>query len=446
MNYKQTLEYLYACLPMFHRVGAAAYKADLNNTIALCDLLGNPQNHFPTIHIAGTNGKGSVSHTLASILQCSGLKTGLYTSPHLKDFRERIRIDGKMIGKRYVSSFITRYQKEFEAIRPSFFELTVGMAFQYFREQKVDIAVIETGLGGRLDSTNIIRPLLSVITNISYDHQHLLGETLQQIAFEKAGIIKPDIPVVIGETQPGISSIFEERSRELKAPLVFADQHFSAVKCCAAEDTLQPGVASRSLLLEKSRAVLTMDIFHEGKLLLQKVESPLPGWYQLKNTVTVAAAWNLLKSTGFRLTTDHLRKGIEQVIVNTGLAGRWQWLGTHPPTLCDTGHNESGLNAVTAQLKDLPYENLHWVLGVVNDKDLGKILPLLPVNATWYFCKPAIPRGLEATILQEKALQAGLRGSVYPSVKKALQAARKAASDRDLVFVGGSTFVVAEVI
>ncbi|MCK9203727.1 MAG: bifunctional folylpolyglutamate synthase/dihydrofolate synthase [Bacteroidales bacterium] len=436
MNYSQTIEYMYAQLPMFHRVGASAYKADLNNTIALCNLLGNPQEAFTTIHIAGTNGKGSVSNMIASILQTKGLKTGLYTSPHLKDFRERIRINGKMIDKRYVSRFISRYQSSFESIHPSFFELTMAMAFQYFKDQKTDIAVIETGLGGRLDSTNIITPLLTAITNVSFDHMQFLGDTLEKIAIEKAGIIKPSIPVVIGETQPEIKTVFQEKAKDCNAPILFADELFNVIDLTKVNPSL-PENYLPSLMLEINR---------DGKRCIPILSSPLTGWYQRKNIVTVMAVCETMNSFGFGLTYPIIRNGIENVIKNTGFAGRWQVLGNKPLTLCDTGHNEGGLREVVAQLAVTPHQKLHWVFGVVNDKDLNHILKLLPPEATYYFCKPDIPRGLNAEILMGKAHAAGLKGQIYPSVKAALKAARQQASPEDLVFVGGSTFVVAEVI
>ena len=431
MTYQQTLDYLYARLPMYHRVGAQAYKANLDNTISLCGLLGNPHNSFRSIHVTGTNGKGSVSHMLASILQTAGFRTGLYTSPHLKDFRERIRVNGKMIHKSYVTSFIQKYREQFESIRPSFFELTVCLAFEYFREQQVEEAVVEVGLGGRLDSTNIITPVLSVITNVSFDHMQFLGESLKQIAVEKAGIIKPGIPVVIGETQEDINFVFQQKAVECKSKILHADQHFRA-------DNFK--------MKGKQASRQSMDIFNDGLPYMAQLVSPLAGLYQRKNILTVLGVCEQLNKQGFWLSASRIRNGIKDVIKNTGLAGRWQTLSLAPLTICDTGHNESGLKEVIAQIATIPYRHLHFVIGVVNDKHLAPILQLLPKNATYYFCKPDIPRGLDENELQKHAREAGMKGACYPSVNAALKAARGNAFENDLVFVGGSTFVVAEVV
>jgi dihydrofolate synthase/folylpolyglutamate synthase len=431
MNYQETLDYMFASLPMFHRVGAAAYKADLSNTIRICSLLGNPQQHFKTIHIAGTNGKGSVSHMLASILQQKGLKTGLYTSPHLKDFRERIRVNGRMIGKTEVTRFIQRHKGDFERIHPSFFEMTVGMAFQHFREQKVDIAVIETGLGGRLDSTNIIHPMLSVITNVSFDHMQFLGDSLVKIAAEKAGIIKPGVPALVGETQPETCNVFTSQAAGAGTTLRFAD---ASLKAANVAFTGPP------------QNLISLDIFRNGKPWLAGITSPLAGQYQLKNIVTVAAACEELRLAGIPVTDNEIRSGIAEVIVHTGLAGRWQVLSLQPLTICDTGHNEGGLREVLQQIDATPHDTLHFVFGLVNDKAVSHLLAMLPARGRYYFCKADIPRGMDAHELQEKAAAAGLHGAVFPSVKAALKAARQNAGSNDLVFVGGSTFVVAEVV
>ncbi|MCX6268425.1 MAG: bifunctional folylpolyglutamate synthase/dihydrofolate synthase [Bacteroidetes bacterium] len=431
MTYQQTLDYLYARLPIYHRVGVSAYKANLDNTIGLCDLLDNPQHSFKSIHITGTNGKGSVSHMLASILQTAGFRTGLYTSPHLKDFRERIRVNGKISSKRYISSFIHKYRSHFEPLQPSFFELTVGMAFDYFREQQVDVAVVEVGLGGRLDSTNIIKPLLSVITNVSFDHMQLLGDTLEKIAIEKAGIVKPGIPVVIGETQPEIQTIFRQKASACDSDIFFADQHYRI-------DNFK--------LKGKLANYRTMDIFRDGISVLMQLKTPLAGQYQRKNITTVMGACELLNKQGVELSSAVIRSGIKDVIKNTGLKGRWQILNRNPLTICDTGHNESGLKEVLAQIEQTPHKNLHIVFGVVNDKQLAPILKLLPGNATYYFCKPDIPRGLDAADLQHQAHAAGLQGACYSSVRAAMTVAQMMADEDDLVFVGGSTFVVAEVV
>ncbi len=431
IGYQETLDYLYAQLPMYQRIGVAAYKADLENTIALCNLLGNPQNFFPTVHVAGTNGKGSVSHMLASILQACGLKTGLYTSPHLKDFRERIRVNGQMVGEDEVTGFVNRYRSDFEVIRPSFFEMTVGLTFDYFRRQKVDIAVIEVGLGGRLDSTNIITPLLSVITNISFDHMQLLGDTLEKIAAEKAGIIKRDVPVLIGETQPGIDSVFIRTAMAKGNRITFADKLFHAKNI--QHTTNHP-------------KQLVMDICRQDVPFLKRLVSPLAGNYQQKNIITAIAACEQLNGEGLQISPSSIRAGIRDVTINTGLAGRWQLLGTDPLTICDTGHNEAGIGEVLQQIDQTPHQRLHFVFGVVNDKSITAILKLLPKDATYYFCKADIPRGLDAAELQSLARTEGMEGDHYNSVKTALEAARSAASPEDLVFVGGSTFIVAEVV
>jgi dihydrofolate synthase/folylpolyglutamate synthase len=431
MTYLQTLDYLFAQLPMYHRVGAQAYKADLGNTIALCELLNNPQDSFRSVHITGTNGKGSVSHMLASILQTAGFRTGLYTSPHLKDFRERIRVNGKMIKKRFVTRFVQKYREQFEPIQPSFFELTVGMAFEYFREQQVEIAVVEVGLGGRLDSTNILTPIVSVITNVSFDHMQFLGDSLEKIAAEKAGIIKPGIPVVIGETQKEVKHVFLQKAASCQSGINFADEHFRI-------DNFK--------LKEENAGQRSMDIYHHGNPFIKGLISPLAGSYQQKNILTVMGLCEQLNKQGFDLSPSIIRTGINEVIKNTGLAGRWQILGLKPLTICDTGHNEGGLREVLSQIASTPHHHLHFVFGVVNDKHLAPILGMLPPNATYYFCKPGIPRGLDSADLQQQANGAGLQGAGYASVKTALTAAQLAAGENDLVFVGGSTFVVAEVV
>jgi len=412
MNYRETLSWLFNQLPMYQRIGASAYKATLDNTVALCNLLGNPQNQFDSIHVAGTNGKGSVSHMLASILQEHGLKTGLYTSPHLKDFRERIRVNGLMIPKRKVTAFIRKYKDAFEQIQPSFFEMTVGLAFDHFREEEVDIAMVEVGLGGRLDSTNILTPLVSVITNISFDHMQFLGETLEKIANEKAGIIKPGVPVIIGETQPELESLFRERAEMAGSPILFADR----------------------LNLKGTS--------HEAS----GIRLPLLGRYQQKNLQTTWAVIHILKQLGYPISNEAIQQGVANVIINTGIQGRWQLLSSSPLTLCDVAHNEAGIREVVMQLGQTPYQHLHIVFGIVNDKEIGHILHLLPEKATFYFCKADIPRGLDPNELKRQAEQAGLNGKAYTSVRKALTAARKAATPEDLIFVGGSTFVVAEAL
>ncbi|NQV03343.1 MAG: bifunctional folylpolyglutamate synthase/dihydrofolate synthase [Bacteroidia bacterium] len=414
MRYRETLLWLYSHLPMYQRIGAAAYKANLDNTIALCNLLGNPQNYFDSIHVAGTNGKGSVSHMLASICQEHGLKTGLYTSPHLKDFRERIRVNGRMIPKRKVTGFIKKYEEEFEQIQPSFFEMTVGLAFDYFREEEVDIAIVEVGMGGRLDSTNILTPLVSVITNISYDHKQFLGGTLEKIAIEKAGIIKPGIPVVIGETQEELEEIFRKQANKAHSSILFADQ------------------------TQANRKKIRISNF-EFRISLQ-------GVYQQKNIRTSCAVTSLLNQKGLNISEQEIHDGILKVTENTGLQGRWQILNRTPLTICDIGHNEAGIREVVEQLNQTPHKHLHIVFGQVNDKEIETILALLPKEATYYFCKANIPRGLDADELKIQAESAGLTGKSYGSVRIALADARKEADPGDLIFIGGSTFVVAEAL
>lgn len=431
MNYQQTLDYLFSQLPMFQRIGSAAYKADLDNTIALCRLLGNPENKFRSIHVAGTNGKGSSSHMLASVLQSAGLKVGLYTSPHLKDFRERIKINGEMMPEKNVVDFVANYKTDFEKIRLSFFEMTVGLAFDYFANEKVDIAVIEVGLGGRLDSTNVITPLVSVITNISFDHVALLGDTLEKIAAEKAGIIKDNVPVVIGEAVAETKPVFLEKASRHAAPIVFAEERYKARNIRA---------------VHSGKLKLLMDIEKDGNRTFADLESELPGLYQQKNIPTVLATIDQLNEQGFGLTESVIRDGIKNVIKNTGLLGRWQVLSDSPLTIADTGHNEAGIREVLKQISLTPHDRLHFVLGMVNDKDISTVLKMLPKNAAYYFCKARIPRALAAEELAAKAKEAGLTGEIYPSVAEALAAARQKAKQNDLVFTGGSTFTVAEVV
>lgn len=431
MNYQQTLDYLYSQLPMFQRIGSAAYKDNLDNTISICKLLGNPENKFKSIHIAGTNGKGSTSHMLASVLQSAGYKTGLYTSPHLKDFRERIKINGEMISQDYVVDFAEKYKNQFEHIQPSFFEMTVGLAFDYFVNQKVDIAVIEVGLGGRLDSTNVITPELSIITNISFDHTALLGNTLEKIAAEKAGIIKSGIPVIIGETQSETEAVFIERAKKNNAPIEFADKHYKPLNVHH---------------ITNGQLLLAMDIETSSGYTYKDVQSELPGLYQKKNIPTVFSAVEELMKKGYKIDEKALSNGIRNVVKNTGLLGRWQVLSKEPLVIADTGHNEAGIKEVLSQIEKTPHKHLHFVLGVVNDKDISTILSLLPKNARYYFCKASIPRALSAEELALQAAAAGLKGEICGTVENALATAKKNAENGDLVFVGGSTFTVAEVV
>lgn len=427
MNYQETLDYMFSQLPMFQRIGSAAYKDNLDNTIAICELLDHPENKFRSIHIAGTNGKGSTSHMIASILQDAGYRIGLYTSPHLKDFRERIKINGEMISESFVIDFIERYKNDFEKIQPSFFEMTVGLAFDYFSKSNIDIAVVEVGLGGRLDSTNVITPEISVITNISFDHTALLGNTLEKIATEKAGIIKKNVPVVVGETHPETKTVFEHIASFNNTNIVYADQELKATNIRYATS-------------------LTMDIHMKGSIKFKDLESGLSGQYQEKNIKTVIAGIELLKQKKFIIREDNVRRGIKHVVKNTGLLGRWQILSNTPLTIADTGHNEAGIKEVLEQIFKTPHDHLHFVIGMVNDKDISTILKMLPKNATYYFCKANIPRALPAQELKQQAEKEGLHGELFSTVIDALSAAQLNAGINDLVFVGGSTFTVAEVV
>lgn len=413
---------------MFTRIGAAAFKKDLTNTIALCEELNHPELQFKSIHIAGTNGKGSTSHMLASILQEAGYKTGLYTSPHLKDFRERIRVNGAMIPEQYVVDFVAQHNDVFDTIEPSFFEWTVALCFDYFAKEKVDVAIIETGLGGRLDSTNVITPLLSVITNIGWDHMDMLGDTLAKIAYEKAGIIKPGIPVVIGEYTEETQPVFIAKAKETGSAIEFA-KHIISISRFSNNNLTSSG-----------------NITVNAVPWLQNLECDLPGNYQPNNIATVLASVLQLRNAGFNISDEHIRNGLKKVKRNTGLMGRWQMLSSSPLTICDTGHNVNGIEYVVQQIGQTAHQNLHMVIGMVKDKDISKVLSMLPQNATYYFCNAAIPRALPAAELREQAIPFGLKGNAYASVKEAWAAAREKATPDDLIFIGGSTFVVAEVV
>jgi len=428
MRYTEALNFLYAKLPMFTRVGAPAYKSGLGNIEALCDALGNPENKFRSIHVAGTNGKGSTSHFIASILQEAGYKTGLFTSPHLKDFRERIRLNGAMIPTRFVSQFVATNKSILDEIEPSFFEMNVALAFSYFATVQVDVAVIETGLGGRLDSTNVITPDLSIITNISRDHADLLGHTLPLIAGEKAGIIKHKIPVVISEKQIEIQSVFDKKASEMESLIRFASDELEWQKI---------------YWTSSNQPYLHLEGLHNTNK--WSIQSPLSGTYQSKNLAGVLVAADALKKLGYSLTNQNIRKGIKNVIQNTNLKGRWEKLANTPLTYCDTGHNEAGISEVLRMISNIKFENLHIVWGMVGDKEVDAILEMLPVKAHYYFCKAKIPRGMDANRLQMLAASKSLRGKEYTSVKRALAAARKKAQPNDFIFIGGSTFVVAEV-
>lgn len=426
MTYQETLDYMYSQLPMFHRIGAPAYKANLDNTLALAELTTNPQNSFKSLHVAGTNGKGSVSNMLASVMQESGIKTGLFTSPHLVDFRERIRVDGVMVERDYIISFIEKYKKKFEEIQPSFFEMTFALAMCWFAENKIDIAIVETGMGGRLDSTNIISPILSVITNIGFDHMQFLGNTLTEIAKEKAGIIKPCIPVIIGESEPETEKVFLEKAKEHNSEILFAD------KCINLSHIDSPNSAYANYKYN-----------HDGNI--EIIESPLKGYYQEKNIATVLSA---IKILGAKYNLDNLQtvNGIKNTLKNTGFRGRWEVIETNPLTVCDIGHNTHGIKYIVEQLSNENYNRLHVVLGVVSDKDVTAMLELLPKEATYYFCKANIPRGLDANELRNIACNLGLMGKQYTSVIEAYNAAKKMAKQNDMIFIGGSAFVVAEVL
>jgi dihydrofolate synthase/folylpolyglutamate synthase len=402
MTYKEITNFLFAQLPMYQSIGQAAYKADLHNIIVLEKILGNPENKFKSVHVAGTNGKGSVTHILASVFQEAGYKTGIYCSPHLIDFRERIKINGEMISEEEVISFVETYTPLFKNIEPSFFEYTTAMAFHYFAKEKVDIAIVEVGLGGRLDSTNIITPELSVITNIGLDHTDILGDTLEKIAFEKAGIIKSRIPVVIGEKRSETESVFKKIAAEKNAPLFFAES--------------------------------------------AEMESDLKGFYQKENIATALTSIEKLRAADWKISDKNIADGLLKVVQNTAFIGRWQQLNNHPVIVCDTGHNKEGIERVMAQLKQEKYKNLHIVWGSVNDKDQSKILPLLPKDAIYYLCQPAIGRALPVEELYALAIQFNLNAKMYESPAVALKSARENAAANDFIFVGGSTFVVADVL
>ena len=406
MTYKQTLHYLLEQLPMFQKVGASAYREDLHNIIKLCDILGNPQNGLKYIHVAGTNGKGSVTHITASILQEQGYKVGVFVSPHYVDYRERIKINGKYISKKFVTRFVENNHDKFKSVNASFFEITNAMAFAYFKEKKVDFVVLETGMGGRLDSTNIITPLLSVITNISLDHQQFLGNTLPLIAAEKAGIIKPGVPVVIGETQKETKPVFLKKVRQTKSQIKFADG-------------------------QKGNSAYKTD---------------LAGSYQKKNIQTALTAIQVLQQTGIKISKKAISKGLKHVTRNTSFIGRWMTISKQPLTIFDSAHNEGGLRELKKAIASTKHQQLHLVYGTVGDKDISTNLSLLPKNARFYFCNANLPRALNATNLQEQAAKFKLKGEVYPSVKKALKQAQKNAAKNDLVLVAGSVFVVAEAL
>jgi len=422
-SYSLALQYLYDRLPVFHQIGGAAYKPGLDNSIQLMNALDNPQQKYRTIHVAGTNGKGSVSHLLASVLQQAGYRVGLYTSPHLVDFGERIRVDGQMIEQQYVIDFVDQHKEMFNDIEPSFFEATMAMAFDYFAYCAVDVAIIEVGLGGRLDSTNIIQPELSVITNISFDHVGFLGNTLGKIAYEKAGIIKPNTPVVIGEVLPETRTVFETKAKEEIAPLIFAEK----------------------------RMQIKFNGYSEGKMLVENADNVqykigLCGLYQLKNVATTLTAIEQLRSLNFEISDEAIQIGVEQVTEITGLQGRWQQLQPSPLVICDTGHNVAGIQFVVEQLQSQQYKTLRIVIGMVNDKDVTAVLALLPTEAVYYFTQANIARALPAEALLQQSQSFGLVGQAFPTVKEAVNAAIKDSQLDDFVFIGGSNFVVGEAL
>ncbi len=422
-EYTQALDFLYTNLPMYQRVGAIAYRKDLVNTIKLCEVLGNPHMRFKSIHIAGTNGKGSTSHMLASILQSSGYKTGLYTSPHLKEFTERIKINGKEINKGFVISFVNRIKDFAETIQPSFFEITVAMAFEYFAQQEVDVAVIEVGLGGRLDSTNIITPIVSVITNISYDHKDILGDTLEKIATEKAGIIKAGVPVVIIERQPEVENIFSITALSARSKISYASDGYT--------------------VYEGDRG---LDIFLGKDILISGLSIPLKGNYQFKNIAGVLATVDVLRDAGFQISKGNIVYGLEATVTQTGLKGRWQKLGVDPLMICDTGHNAAGVSEVIHQIRQQKFSKLFIIWGMVKDKEPSEILALLPTEAYYFFCEAHIPRALNAHELKEKAAAFNLFGEVVCDVNRAIEKASRIAKAEDFIFIGGSTFIVAEIV
>jgi dihydrofolate synthase/folylpolyglutamate synthase len=427
MTYEEVLEWMFAQIPMYQRQGRAAYKADLSTTEALDAYLNHPHQHFRSIHVGGTNGKGSVSNMMASVLQQAGYKTGLYTSPHLKDFRERIRVDGQMVEKDFVMDFIQQHASYFQQQKPSFFEMTVAMAFEYFKHQQVDVAVVEVGLGGRLDSTNIIDPDLSIITNISLDHTQFLGDTVEQIAGEKAGIIKSGKPLVVGEYDERTAGIFREKARSLQAPIYFADQDYQAERQSD----------------EKGKACYRVLQMHRP--VYEHLCTDLLGSYQSKNLVTALAAVEKLRESGYTVTNENIYKGLANVSHHTGFVGRWFILQEKPTIVCDTAHNEAGLSQNISRVKEMG-ENLHFVLGFVNDKRLDSILQLFPSQARYYFTRANIPRALDQHELARMAASFGLQGQAYASPQQALEAARKNAAEKDIIYVGGSTFLVSELI
>ncbi|TAJ12164.1 bifunctional folylpolyglutamate synthase/dihydrofolate synthase [Marinilabiliaceae bacterium JC017] len=429
MTYQETLDFLFSQLPMYQRVGKAAYKANLDNTLALDNYFGQPHKAYKTIHVAGTNGKGSVSNCLAAVLQSAGYKVGLYTSPHLTDFRERIRVNGEMIPEDEVVSFVAQHSGIIEKVQPSFFEMTVAMAFDYFKRQDIDVALVEVGLGGRLDSTNIITPELSVITNIGLDHTALLGDTKPLIAAEKAGVIKKNVPVVIGETDPEVQQVFQQKAAAEGVPVVFADQQFNILLATMSIDNKQ-----------------VFQVYKGDVKQWPDLQVGLLGMYQRKNILTVLTACELLNKGNFSISDEAIRQGLAEVQKLTGFGGRWQEIGHNPRIVCDTGHNKDGVQEVVAQIANTPHEKLHMVWGMVSDKDVDAVLNLLPRQAHYYFARASVARSCDENRLKEIAGKYNLVGEAFPDVKKAMAEAKKNAGPNDLIFIGGSTFVVADAL
>jgi len=431
MNYTDAIDWIFEKLPMYQRLGVPAYKADLNNTINLLDIVGNPHKNLKFIHIAGTNGKGSVSNMLASIMQETGLKVGLYTSPHLFDYRERIRINGQKISENFVVNFIENYRNQIEEINPSFFEISVVMAFLWFKQENIDIGVIEVGMGGRLDSTNVIKPILSIITNIGLDHTFFLGDTKEKIAIEKAGIIKNNIPVIVGETDIETINIFKKVAKEKDSKILIADKNLFFIQL---NDNCQ--INSKYLY---------GNIAYKGKVFMKEISCPLSGEYQKKNILTVIRTCIKLKKLGYKISKKNIKNGIKNIKQNTGFFGRWEILSTKPLVICDVAHNNEGFKIVFKQLLSFDYNKLHIVFGVNNDKNLSKLFDIIPQNAKYYFCKANIPRALDTEKLCEFAKSKNIDFEAFKSVSDAYYTALKQAKDNDIIFIGGSTFIVAEI-
>ncbi|MCF8223020.1 MAG: bifunctional folylpolyglutamate synthase/dihydrofolate synthase [Bacteroidales bacterium] len=427
MDYTETIDFLFSSLPMYQRVGKSAYKSDLDTTIRLDNHFGNPHRLYKSVHIAGTNGKGSVSHMLASVLQNAGYRTGLYTSPHLSDFRERIRVNGEMISKDYVSGFVNENKSIIKLLSPSFFEMTAAMAMLYFRDKNIDIAIIETGMGGRLDSTNIVNPILSVITNIGFDHSRFLGDTLPAIAGEKAGIIKNNVPVVIGEYRNETRKVFEKRANETGSEIYFASDNYSVRKLDETDDHVKQCV----------------EVKRNNKVVLNKLWTDMNGDYQLNNLLTFFQAVELLKDK-WRVDKTHIQNGLYSVRTATGFSGRWHISGNDPLVICDSGHNVEAIGRTMRHIKQIERENLHFILGVVSDKDIAGMLDIMPRNARYYFTKASVPRAMDENKLRSIAAKNLLKGEAYCTVKEAYNAAITNAGKNDLVFIGGSTFIVAD--